>query len=182
LDQIVTGDETWVSHIIPENKCQPLEQHHSHSPSKKFEETLSTREGLATVLWDRTGVLVEFMPKGQTISAVSYCATLKRLQCTIQNRQRGQLSTGVVLLHDSVRSHTAASTCALLADFAWDVFSYPPYSLDLAPSDFHLFIHLKQFFDSMREGSDEEVKKTVKDWFSGLVADIYDVGIQKLVT
>jgi hypothetical protein len=31
-------------------------------------------------------------------------------------------------------------------------------------------------------GSVEEVKKTVKDWFSGLVADFYDAGIQKFVT
>jgi hypothetical protein len=30
-------------------------------------------------------------------------------------------------------------------------------------------------------GSDEEVKKTIKDWFSGLVTGFYDSGIQKLV-
>jgi hypothetical protein len=30
-------------------------------------------------------------------------------------------------------------------------------------------------------GSDEEVKKTVEDWFNGLAADFYDAGIQKLV-
>jgi hypothetical protein len=28
----------------------------------------------------------------------------------------------------------------------------------------------------------KEVKKMVKDWFNGLVADFYDAGIQKLVT
>jgi hypothetical protein len=32
----------------------------------------------------------------------------------------------------------------------------------------------------MHMGSDEEVKKMVKDWFSGLAADFYDAGIQKL--
>jgi hypothetical protein len=30
--------------------------------------------------------------------------------------------------------------------------------------------------------SDEEVKKTVKDWIGGLAADFYIAGIQKLVT
>jgi hypothetical protein len=39
---------------------------------------------------------------------------------------------------------------------------------------------LKQFLGGT--GSDEEVKKTVKDWFNGLAADFYDAGIQKLVT
>jgi hypothetical protein len=41
---------------------------------------------------------------------------------------------------------------------------------------------LKQFLGGTRMGSDEDVKKTVKDWFSGLAADFYDAGIQKLVT
>jgi hypothetical protein len=31
-------------------------------------------------------------------------------------------------------------------------------------------------------GSDEEIQKAVKDWFSGLAADFCDAGIQKLVT
>jgi hypothetical protein len=30
--------------------------------------------------------------------------------------------------------------------------------------------------------SNEEVKKTVKDWFSGLAADSYDAALQILVT
>jgi hypothetical protein len=34
----------------------------------------------------------------------------------------------------------------------------------------------------MHMGSDEEVKKMVKDWFNGLATDFYYVGKQKLVT
>jgi hypothetical protein len=41
---------------------------------------------------------------------------------------------------------------------------------------------LKQFLGSTRMRSDEEVKRTVKDWFSGLATDFYDTGMQKLVT
>jgi hypothetical protein len=54
---------------------------------------------------------------------------------------------------------------------AWDIFFHPPYSPDLAPSDFHLFTHLKQFLGGTHMGRDEEVKKTVKDWFNGLAAN-----------
>jgi histone-lysine N-methyltransferase SETMAR len=71
------------------------------------------------------------------------------------------------------------STHALLSDFAWGIIFHPPYSLDLAPSDLHLF---KQFLDGRHIGSDEEVKKNVKDWFNGLAADFCDAGMQKLVT
>jgi hypothetical protein len=54
--------------------------------------------------------------------------------------------------------------------------------LDLAASDSHLFTHSKQFLGGKRMGSNEEVKKTVKDWFNGLAADLYNAGIQKLIT
>jgi hypothetical protein len=58
-----------------------------------------------------------------------------------------------------------ASTCMLLAHFAWDVSFHPPYSPDLAESDFDLFIHLKQFLGGMSMGSDGKAKKGSMDWW-----------------
>ncbi|KAJ4448759.1 hypothetical protein ANN_00150 [Periplaneta americana] len=66
LDQIVTGDGTWVSHNTPETKLQSRQWHHPSSPKKprKFKQILSTQKVMATVFWDRKGVLLlDFMPK-----------------------------------------------------------------------------------------------------------------------
>jgi hypothetical protein len=52
----------------------------------------------------------------------------------------------------------------------------------LAPSDFHLFPKLKEFLGGRRFKSDEKVKNAVKEWLNGLTAEVYDEGIQKLVT
>jgi hypothetical protein len=41
---------------------------------------------------------------------------------------------------------------------------------------------LKQFLDGRGFKSDEEVKDAVKEWLNGLAAEVYDEGIQKLVT
>jgi hypothetical protein len=49
------------------------------------------------------------------------------------------LISGVVLLHDNARSHTAVRTRALLEHFNWDLFDHCPYSPDLDLSDYHLF-------------------------------------------
>jgi hypothetical protein len=35
LSRIVTGDETWVSHVIPESKQQSMEWRHTSLPIKK---------------------------------------------------------------------------------------------------------------------------------------------------
>ncbi|KAJ4435485.1 hypothetical protein ANN_18101 [Periplaneta americana] len=79
------------------------------------------------------------------------------------------------------RPHTAASTRELLDQFGWEIFDHPPYSPDLAPSDFHLFTKLKDFLGGTRFGSDEELKKIVNTWLNELAAKEYNTGILKLV-
>ncbi|KAJ4445799.1 hypothetical protein ANN_12484, partial [Periplaneta americana] len=184
LDQIVTGDETWVSHNTPETKRQSHQWHHPSSPKKprKFKQTLSTQKVMATIFWDCKGVLLlDFMPKGTMINANRYYETLRKLRRAIQNKRRGMLLRGVVLLHDNAHPHTAASTRELLDQFGWEIFDHPPYSPDLAPSDFHLFTKLKDFLGGTCFGSDEELKKTVNTWLNELAAEEYNTGILKLV-
>jgi hypothetical protein len=48
------------------------------------------------------------------------------------------LTKGVVLLHDNTQPHTTARTNALIKLFSWEIFNHPPYSMDLAPSNYHL--------------------------------------------
>ncbi|GBL86217.1 Histone-lysine N-methyltransferase SETMAR [Araneus ventricosus] len=91
------------------------------------------------------------------------------------------LSGGIVLLHDNARPHTAASTQELLDQFGWEIFDHPPYSPELAPSDFHLCLKLKEFLGGKRFGSDEELENEVPTWLNELAAEEYDMGILKLV-
>ena len=57
----------------------------------------------------------------------------------------------------------------------------PPYSPDLAPSDIHLFLHLKPFLAGRQFHDDNEVKEAVTTCFASQAAAFYDEGIQKLV-
>ncbi|KAJ4427908.1 hypothetical protein ANN_23917 [Periplaneta americana] len=49
---------------------------------------------------------------------------------------------------------------------------------DLAPSDFHLFLHLKKFLGDQRFDGDDEVKTVVREWFA---SQFYNEGIERLV-
>jgi histone-lysine N-methyltransferase SETMAR len=100
------------------------------------------------VLWDRIWVLmVKFMQQGTTITSHVYCETLKKLRRSIQKRRFGMLTYCLVLHHDA---RTAASTRARLEHFNWELFDHLPYSLDLAPSNYHLFTYPKNWFGSQR--------------------------------
>ncbi|KAG5313106.1 MOS1T transposase, partial [Pseudoatta argentina] len=45
----------------------------------------------------------------------------------------------VILLHDNARPHVAKPVKTYLETLKWEVLPHPPYSPDIAPSDFHLF-------------------------------------------
>lgn len=183
LNQIVTGDETWVAYVTPESKQQSMEWRHSTSPRKvKFKQTISARKIMCTVFWDRKGVLmVDFLPRGDTINSMTYCETLKKLRRAIQNKRRGMLTKGVILLHDNARPHAANRTQDLIREFGWEQLDHPPYSPDLAPSDYHMFLHLKKHLAGVRHDDDDEVKTAVFEWLSRQAAEFYDDGIQKLI-
>ena len=55
-------------------------------------------------------------------------------------------------------------------------------SLDLASSDFHLFLHLKKFLSSLQQRfqNDREAEMSVTQWFQSQAAE-FDTWIQKLV-
>ena len=88
------------------------------------------------------------------------------------------MSRGMCLLHDNARSHSAHVITALLEKFQWDILDNPPYSPYLAPSDFHLFHHLKKHLAGKKfDDDDDEVEEEVMTWFKGQAADFYDSGI-----
>jgi hypothetical protein len=69
----LTDDETWISFMNVETKEQPKQWMHTYSPK-----SLSTRKLMATVFWDRKGVLqVEFMQEGTIIMSEVYFEPLK---------------------------------------------------------------------------------------------------------
>ena len=55
----------------------------------------------------------------------------------------GLLSKSAVFLHNNARTYTAAQTAETRRKFKFEVMAHPPYSPDLAPSDYHLFGTLK---------------------------------------
>ena len=69
----------------------------------------------------------------------------------------------------------------ILPSFKWDILDHPPFSPDLAPSDFHLFLQLKKHLNGKKFNYDDEVQEEVMTWFKGQAADLYESGKQKLV-
>jgi histone-lysine N-methyltransferase SETMAR len=78
---------------------------------------------------------------------------------------------------DEARPHTAAATVNHIATFGWEGLDHAPYSLDLAPSDFHFFPALKRSSEGRRFTTSEDAEAAV--WTQD--TDFYHQGFFKLV-
>ena len=66
--------------------------------------------------------------------------------------------------------------------FHWDTFDHPPYSPDLAPSDFYFFSKMKEHLAGKRFTDDEDLQHAVMDRLNSQAAVWYEEGMTKLVS
>lgn len=121
------------------------------------------------------------MQPGTTINEAVYCEALQSLRRSIQNKRRRMLSFGIILIHDNARPHTAGVTQRLLEQFQWDIFDHPPYSPDLAPSDFHLFPGRNIWLGGQRFQTKEVIQGNVNTHLTLLTTTFFEEGIGKHV-
>ena len=182
LERIVTGDETWVHHYDPDSKRQSMKWRHPSSPvQKKFKRQPSAKKIMLTLLWDMHGpILLHFQAHGQTVNSANYSAMLRnKLKPEICKKRREMLSKKVLLHHNNARPHTAAATVETVQQLGFILLQHHPYSPDLAPSNYHIF--LKEVLHGRRFTSDEEVKEAVHTWLREQPKSFFSAGIQKLV-
>lgn len=74
----------------------------------------------------------------------------------------------MTLLHDYARSHSVALTVEALRQMKFGVRERPLYSLDLVPSDCHLFSSLKEKLCGQHFSTDQEVNDEVHEWHYSL--------------
>ena len=122
------------------------------------------------------------MAPGTIITSEVYCDTLNKLRRLIKRKRRGIITKCVVLLHDNARSHTAVRTNAFIKLFNWEIFDHPPYSPDLAPSDYHLLVKMKVWLATQRFHTNEELMDGVNNCLHNLAAPFFDERLQKLVS
>ena len=179
LDNIITGDEKWVLYTNITQRRQWVGPSQTPLPTPKPE--LHPKKVMLSVWWDVHGVVYwELLPPNTTITAEVYCLQLENLKQNLETVRPGHGK--VYFLHDNARPHVAKSTRKKLLDFGWEILPHPPYSPDLAPTDYHLFRSLSNSLRGKKFFKETDIFKYLAKIFDSQPKDFYARGIHSLPT
>ena len=66
-----------------------------------------------------------------------------------------------------------------MREFRWEILQHPPYSPDLAPSDFFLFPKMKEAIKGVRHATTEAAKKAAREWLAAQLPEFYRNGLER---
>ena len=116
---------------------------------------------IAVIFCDQDGILlIDYLPNGQTMNTEYYSSLLVQLKDILKEKRCGKFTKMILFLHDNAPAHQALATQKKLAYLGFQYLDHPPYSPDLAPSDYHLFPGLKKQLKGRHFSS--EMKKQLK--------------------
>jgi histone-lysine N-methyltransferase SETMAR len=96
------------------------------------------------LFWDKDGIiLIDYLPKGQTINAQHYSSLLVQLKERFKEIHHGNVTNVVLSLHDNDPTPWALATQRKLDYLGLQCLDHTPYSPNLAPSHCHLFLGMK---------------------------------------
>ena len=104
--------------------------------------------------------------------------------CSVKNCKKKRPAhinrKNVILLYDNGQPYTAKIIQKKILELLWSVLSRPPYSPDLAPTDFHLFRSLQNSLNGKNFHNDAEIDKFVKNFFASKPPKFFEEEINKL--
>jgi len=143
-------------------------RHSGHPFSKKFRVLKSAGKVLASIFRDQDGILlIDYLRKSQTINAEYYSSLLVQLKDILKGKRCGKVTKGILFLHDNAPAHRALATQKKLAYMGLQCLDHPPYSPDLAASDYHLFPGLEKQSTGRHFSSDAEI------WLDGQPSEFF---------
>ena len=131
------------------------------------------------IWWCEKGVIYwELLPENTTLNAIKYRAQLEKLETEVV--KKGWFSDKIYFQHDNAKPHVSKIVTEKIAEFGWELLPHPPYSPDLAPSDYHLFRSLSNYLRGKNFKNEEVLKIELQKFFDSKPQEFYAKGIHDL--
>lgn len=181
LHRIITGDEKWIYYDNPKRKKSwgPV----GHASTSTAKPNIHLDKVMLCIWWDQKGIVYyELLQPGETITGEVYKRQLMRLKRAL-NEKRPDYATrheSIIFHHDNARPHCSIPVKNYLEYCGWEVLPHPPYSPDIAPSDYYLFRSMHNELTGIRFTSAEGIKNWLESFFASKPEKYFWDGIHKL--
>ena len=135
MHQVMTQNETWVHHFDPVAKKQSMQWKYPGShPPKIFKRVSSAGKVMASIFWDRQGiVMVDYFEEGRMKNGAYYAEELRRLRQGCEEKKRN-VDWRCSALQDNAPAQTSQVTMALYSSSP--VFSrFSSFGLSISKSE-----------------------------------------------
>jgi len=175
LSRLVTMDETWLYHYDPETKQQSMQWRHNGSPlPKKFRVQKSAAKiSRLDFLGSRRQPPHWISSKGPNYQRGILLISAGAIEGHFEGKTPREGHQGGLVLARQCPDSPGTSTQKKLAYLGFQCLDHPPYSLDLAPSDYHLFPGLKKQLKGRHFSFDAEVIGAAKTCLDGQPSDFF---------
>ncbi|UYV83093.1 SETMAR [Cordylochernes scorpioides] len=181
LHRIVTSDEKSI------HSSNPMRQKSwgllGQFPKQKPRPNRLGKKAMLCVWWDQTGVVYfKLLKPGETVNISRYEQQMHSLREAL-NEKRPELRenhNNLILQHDNAPAHNAKVLKNTIKDLGWELLPHPPYSPDLASSDYHLFTSLGHALKNQEFSNSDILRKWLVDWFDSKGIEFFRQGIRKL--
>ena len=155
--RIITGDESWI-YLNNFGKSEWLLP--GEEPTIGSKKNIGDKKLLLIVFFSTSGIhYSEFLPEGEKVNPQVMCSVLSSISGVLKTD-----ATHPIWVHmDNARPHRAKTTQNKRLELHIQEAPHPPYSPDLAPSDFYLFGYLKGAISGSCFSCFEEMQQRVTD-------------------
>ena len=174
--RLVTMDETWLYHYDPETKQKSMEWRHSGSPRpapKIPNATIHWKSSRIDFLGSRRHLPHWLSSKGPNYQRGVLLISAGAFEGHFKEKRLVKVTKGALFLDNNASAHRALATEKKLAYLGFQCLYHPPYSPDLAPSDYHLFPGMKKQLKGGHFSSKTEVIAAAETWLNGQISEFF---------
>ena len=126
------------------------------------------KKTIVTIFSNPDGVqFIDVKPKGIKIKSVYFINMILQKLADLDVVKKAKNQKQQILLHfDNEPSHNAKVVESFIAKITFERIPHPPYSPDLAPSDFGLFGTVKDYFRGREFESEEEILSAINEFLT----------------
>jgi hypothetical protein len=178
-----TGDESWFFYYTPHQKLWLPQDVEAPAVARRL---IDTPKLMVTIFWGASGIhVITFLPPGTSFNSTYFEDQVLSQFISLPVVQEARARKKAFVVHmDNSPVHRSKSVMTKIAGMPIQLAPHPPYSPDLAPSDFFLFGHLKCQSMGIEFDGAEDLMEWIKAAFERIskatIEKVFDEWMERL--